>query len=169
MFHSALHCRYLILAALHLYLFLFLTSPFQFLFSNNVLAPLVPHPNFMYPAGLNIQSTAHAESLPTRLLVLRIRDRKITAADQMGRQAVVGVRSVVCVSIPAPPPPFLSALGSFQRKCIGEKKGDQSIGGEGVRAIGPCEDVREAPGSHLSFGFFAGGRRHCGERVCDVY
>lgn len=33
----------------------------------------------------------------------------------------------------------------------------------GVRAIGPGEDVREAPGSHLGFGFFAGGRRHyCG-------
>lgn len=87
----------------------------------------------------------------------------------MGRQAVVGVRSVVCVSIPPPTPqPFLSALGSFQRKGKGEKKGDQSIGGEGVRAIGPCEDVREAPGSHLGFGFFAGGRGHCGERVCDV-
>ena len=36
------------------------------------------------------------------------------------------------------------------------------LGERSVRAIGPCEDVREAPGSDLGFGFFAGGRRrHC--------
>ena len=34
-------------------------------------------------------------------------------------------------------------------------------GGEtNIRAVGPCEDVREAPRSYLGFGFFAGGRRH---------
>lgn len=44
----------------------------------------------------------------------------------------------------------------------------EKASGESVRAIGPCEDVREAPRSHLGFGFFAGGRRHCRDRGCDI-
>ena len=43
---------------------------------------------------------------------------------------------------------------------MGEAK--ERMGKRGIRAIGPGEDVGEAPGSDLGFGFFAGGGGgHC--------
>ena len=43
------------------------------------------------------------------------------------------------------------------------RRGEREM--EDIRAIGPGEDVGEAPGSDLGFGFFAGGRRHCIYRI----
>lgn len=70
------------------------------LFSNNILASLVTHPNLVYPAGLNIYSRAHAKRLFGRRLIFGIRNCKCTSADQMGRKAVMGVGRVMCVSAP---------------------------------------------------------------------
>lgn len=69
-------------------------------FSNDVVASLVTHPNLVDPARLNIHSAARPKCRFSRPLVFREGNRKGTAADQMGREAVVGVGSVVHISAP---------------------------------------------------------------------
>ena len=122
-------------------------------FSNHVLTPLITHPNLMYSASLDVNSTTHAERLPNRLLVLRIRDRERTAANQMGRETVVRMRGVVCVSgAHVCSAHWVQNYGTWWS--IKERKRDKGREERGVRAIGPCEDAREAPRSDLVFGVF---------------
>lgn len=54
----------------------------------------------MYPASLDINSATHAKGLLSRPLVSRIRNGKSAAADQVRREASMGVGGVVCVAAP---------------------------------------------------------------------
>ena len=78
----------------------------------------------MYSASLDINPITHPERLSTRLLVPRIRNRERTAADQMGREAIVGVRVVVCVTAPV----SVSSLGA-ESWHLGESRYERWGGG----------------------------------------
>lgn len=114
----------------------------------------------MHPSASYIDPSSYPKRLllPT-VLVAGIRDREAATADQVRRQA--GMRVGCVVGIPDGsgfrPVSFYGSRWLVAGKGL-EKGGEgEERGWRGRRAIDPGEDGREAPGSNLGFGLFAGG------------
>lgn len=68
-------------------------------FSNDVCTPLRAHPDLMNTTSIHVDPIAHAVCLLFGIFLFRIGNRKLTFDDQMGGQALVGVRAVVGVPV----------------------------------------------------------------------
>ena len=68
-------------------------------FSNDVGTALCAHPNLVYSSSVNVDPLADAVRLLLCVVFFRIGNCKLPLENQMGRQAAVGVWSVVGISV----------------------------------------------------------------------
>lgn len=101
------------------------------LLPNNILTPLLSHPHLVYPPRLNVNPIAHRIRCFLRVWLVRVSDSERAAENEVGRQIFMGVGRVVCVA---------TGESDLREK---DNRGRK----EGVPAIGPSKNVREAPGT----------------------
>ena len=68
-------------------------------FSNDVGTALCANPNLVYLSSVNVDPLTYAVCFLLRVFLLRIGNCKLPLENQMGRQAAVGVWSVVGISV----------------------------------------------------------------------
>ena len=64
-------------------------------FPNNILTPLLPHPNLMNPLGIHINSSTHPKSFLPGSRLRRVRDGHLAPPDEVRREAAMGMGRVV--------------------------------------------------------------------------